>query len=449
MMVWPFGVGYRGLGNDFDSFLRSFAPPGALGRFQIPREQRDGFFAQRYGPGRMEVDRFGRQGWRTEGGGFILNPQDSRMMGPAFPQLATTALSRDIQEQQSAADRQFERNQQQIGNMEELVGGLAGADQRILGGLDQLLADMALDQAAWSDRSAQAVDPAVTQQRVEEMLGRMDRIQDTSGVSKALEASGDVLDRVMQEVEGSDRRLDDAIKTMEAAASKFEGQISEFGKKAYEEAAAISVGVQRRFHNQMKMLEGGIRPDGTPMTAAEQDALRVQLQGQAGQVIAETAAPILARAREVKAQLQTQLASMRTSIGQAKMAASQISQEWAQKALQIAGIQSDLAARDLDRRQFSAYAEGLRAQIAATLEESQIKREEIFQRGRELAGSLAMQSVAARQAAILDATRLRMQGLGEVARLVQQNPETVVSYFQGLLSLYQLMSSVQGRALVY
>jgi cytochrome c-type biogenesis protein CcmH/NrfG len=64
---------------------------------------------------------------------------------------------------------------------------------------------------------------------------------------------------------------------------------------------------------------------------------------------------------------------------------------------------------------------------------------------QELYSNLHQAGTQLRSAAILSATDLEMQGRMGMAQLVQQNPESVVGWFQGLMSLLSANAAMTGN----
>ena len=170
-----------------------------------------------------------------------LNAFDAAQPG-ASEQL-TAALGFDIGNRQAAAQRQFQRNQQEIEGFRTALGE----------GTDSLLET--------ADQTAESVVGGAEDDR-SDILSRLDRIEE------------DFVDR-------TDRDL-----------------------------AATVGGIERRFRNTQRLLESGIKPDGTRMTSQEQQEFATRIATQRSEQVRQAAVQIRSQFNNQRANLGVQLAGI-------------------------------------------------------------------------------------------------------------------------------------------
>lgn len=440
--------GPMGSSNPFDAFLQQNAPPGLIG-MEATDEDRIAYAQQKFPGGRLGQDQYGRPAWMT---GRTTIPLSSftppEFKGPQLPSLGLAALGHDVGRMQGAADRQFERNQAQIGAVDDFLGQ---APDAILQGGQQNTAD--LDDLTQRMGNLAQTQPDQFQQLMQSIQGGMDAgvqgIQDIAGqAAGGFDRAQGVAEQAIGNLGNVSDRIDKGVAAMEMAAEKFADSIKDYRNFAVQDAAATAAGIRRAGHNAMKMVQAGVRPDGTPMTAEEQQDARIQVMAQTNNQVQEAITPIFSQYNAVNAQLHQSLAQMEQAIGGAQLQGAALERDAIMTALQGSTIMGQLEQGKLAAGDLAMSGLALRAQVSTALSGQFLQSQEGQRVALQAAASTAQSAAAIRQAAILDSANLQMQGLFGRASLVQQNPESVISYFQGLLALYNLTSAQAGRAVV-
>lgn len=322
--------------------------------------------------------------------------------GQNYTDAMTDALSLDTRNQQGAADRQFARNNAEIEGIRSTLGIAEGNIQQ-----------------GWMTGAGE----------LDQMAGRADALgqaqeDDFLNMSKDLYADvGGNLDASAKRLVGGRDDIDEAYRLADEAAKGFGKAISEYKDLTAQEMSSVAHGIQRNAQAQLREIKGGVHPDGTPMTSGEQldaiNSVRLEANSQVQQAIT----PMASRFNDAVVQLKEQLAGLKMTGAEFRLKGSSLKGEIE------AGVRE---------------GENIRAQLGTALTgqllESQAGRRQLL----ELSANLTSQKVQIRNAAILDSARLALEGKALTAQLVQQNPETVVSLFQGLLALYSAQSAASG-----
>lgn len=408
-----------GGGNDFAEFLRQ------LGDF-------NGNFMSSGAPQMEMVPQYAR----TFTGNTPLPSKPRPVPGTSSVspmELLFQALQRDTAEQQGASDRQFERNQGQIDVLSMLIPELSG----MVGGAGMDTMQQGQDMAGFLNSLGMQQEQA-TVQGVDGALAPM-----RQGVGEARDGLSGIMEQVQGQIgSGPDFSgdvkglVDGAVGKSDQAAASFKKGMAEYADVSAQNASAMAAGIRRNAQQQMKMVSDGMNPDGSLMTPAQQAAARQQIGFQVEQQVQSVATQQFDRFNE------TRLAAQQTYSGLLNTAAT--------TRLQGAGTLQQQEALGLQRRaqDFQALGqlaalEGARAELSMQEGAMGLQGEELKARARqarsqlaEAGASLRASTMQARDQAIVQAAQMEMQGRFGLANLVQQNPETVISWFQGLLGFY-------------
>jgi len=141
--------------------------------------------------------------------------------------------------------------------------------------------------------------------------------------------------------------------------------------------ASQSEAIQRSFQSQMNQIEN------SDMTPDEKRSAQFELKGQMRSQVAAAMAPLATRGQEM-----------------------------------LAGLKNNLAMTQMAAANQTGNVGAQRSQVLG-----------MAQRAREFSANM-------RNAGVMAAAQMEMQGRGALAEMIRGNPETVVSKFQGLMSLY-------------
>ena len=326
------------------------------------------------------------------------------MGGGSQQQNLEMALGMDTFNMQQAADEQHALLGRQTSAMEDILGGLSSD---FMGPSNQF--GMEMDQYAQKAEQLGTLQYDQTEGRVRDMLG------DVKGQIGRGDPSGDI---------------DRANAFAEAATTGFQDAIAEYQDRSAQDASAMASAIRRNGHSQLMMARAGIHPDGTPMTAAEQAAVTAEVQWSTETAVQEQITPILSRFNDTLVSLKKGLADLK--MGQANTA------------LQGGQLRSQYGLNGAEVLQ-GAHMGGISAMAQAGEQQAKMM---------EMGAMLKRAKADLSSAAQLNAVNLEMQGRSEVSRMIQNNPRSIVSWFQGLMALYaarvadsntQPTASPQGR----
>lgn len=373
------------------SWLNPSGPPSVGGieqtfqnalNYQPPTADQRMAYGQSRGLGMPSTSRFygaGLQNGRTFTPAQFL-PAPPPPPGTDLPKLPLQALLEDTHNMQGAADRQFVRNNAQISAIQGLVGRAPG---QIMG-----QARSGADELAGVAGRAEALG----QQQVNDVTRRAD------DVMSKFDAGRDTFSR----------DINQGYRLGDQSVSGFQQAISDYADRGAQDASVIASGIRANSSQQMKMARAGIHPDGTPMTAAEQHDAVFQVERATSEQVQSAVTPVLTQYNNTVASLRQTLASLQQSNAGLRMTG--------------AGIKEDY--------------EKSRGQLGATLNGQILQAHANQNNLMQISAGLHEARTAALNAAQLAAVNYEMQGMNTVAQLTQQNPESVVSWFQGLLALY-------------
>ncbi len=217
-----------------------------------------------------------------------------------------------------------------------------------------------------------------------EVLGENARQLEATGDDAAERVYGDtdaMLQRIIGGVETGNLRADQAIKLAMAGIKQAESNVGAYNADTNATIGAILAGQAQRMRNQKAMIEAGLRPDGTPMTPAEQDAAMAQIQFEANQSAAVVTSQLRADTDRFMAGLRDAIVKAKQFASGTALEAGKVRQEGARTLIgaQQAGVESRataertrLAYREMasNMRQFVATMKNAAEAQAASLEMS-------------------------------------------------------------------------------
>jgi len=321
-------------------------------------------------------------------------PQGPQQGGPMGQQQAlTAALGYDTANMQGAADQQHANLERQSSALEDMLAGLS---DRFQGPNDQF------------------------GQQIDQYIGKAEQLG-TLNYNDTRNRVGGMMDDVQGAVGRGDPSQDIANANEYAgnAVAGFDAAISEYNDRGAQDASAMASAIRRNGHSQMQMARAGVHPDGTPMTAAEQSAAVAEVQWNTETAVQEQITPLLTRYNDTLLQMRRGLADLRSMQANTALQGGQLRSQY--------GLESGKVLGD-------AHMGGIQAMNQAT--EMQAKM-------MEMGATLARAKADLSGAAQLNAVNLEMQGRSEVANMIRQNPQSVVSWFQGLMALYAAKAAGQ------
>lgn len=338
------------------------------GDLQIPgyRLAGDGSYVRRTGGGHPQ-----------DGYSNILSAADAqRMAGPAggglLGQLGS-ALGQDMTRQQWGMDQAYQANVGQQGSFEEALGrntqGLRDAGERARG-------------------EARGVS------------GQMDQAGRDS-----YNRFSEFRDQQMGEV---DRDIDSANRFAAEATDSYRDTISNFRDTSAQDAANAAFGLRRTMQEQTSSIRAGLRPDGTMMSPAEQQAATSQLQMDVSNQVTTAVGQIFSNSNRLVAEMGANLSNLQMGQAQTAMAGG-----------------------------------NLRGQVGTAFGGQTLQAEGIRQQYAELSGQYRMMGEQMSSAGLMAAAQMEMQGRGAMSDYVYRNPRQFVSMFAGLSS-YLAAASIPG-----
>lgn len=360
------------------------------------------------------------------GGAWGINPSD-----------LMAALQMDTANYQQAADEQWARNNAQIAAMQDAiqlgVGDVFSGNnynQQLLGGL-------AGDALNIGDAQFDNIESAARDAR-DRTYGQTDDIR--RGVSDIQGIQGDMIGDVLG---GADRSyadvtsdVNESYALMDAAGDEFKQYLDEFEDRAAKDASAIASGIYSSGRAQMQMIKGGMRPDGLPMSGAEQAQAMAQVQYDVGQQVQQNVTGLFSDYNNARLQGAGVLGQMRQAAGMARQSGAQIKNQAQSNRLQAQSLGRQLAADMMAGEQIKLGAAQLDAQAGQAYADDVQAAEQARTRMFELATGLGSQMAQLNQAAMFKTADLRIQGRQMVAEMVANNPRSVVGIFESLLSMY-------------
>lgn len=219
----------------------------------------------------------------------------------------------------------------------------------------------------------------------------------TNGMTADMAAFDKFRDKTLDELRGD---IDASVSTAQGAANEFAGAIKDYKDVGFHDAQIMASGIRESYHQQMQMVNAGLRPDGTRMTPGEQFQAKQAALESMTRSAASAAQPMITKVNENLLQANSRLADLRNITSGLQM--------------QGAALQSGTAT------QFSGQRVELEAQQNAM---------------KQFAASLNATASGLAGAAHLNAINFEMGGRQLMAQLTMQNPLTVV----GLMPIFAQM----------
>jgi hypothetical protein len=326
------------------------------------------------------------------------------------------ALYQDSTAQQAMMDRQWDRNQQQIGSLDRFLGGIDG---RIAGATNPGIFDL-------QRMSGEAIGTAQEhlQQNMRAGAGIENRLKgDLDKVWGGLGRASSMLNQANADVDGANRIAASAV-------SGFARAISEYQDTSVQDAATVAGAIRRSAQADMAMVRSGQGPDGQSMTPQQQADLENQVKRGTAEMVQQAVVPMFARFNENRANLKGALANLQMSQAGIMLQGAQVRQSGA--ALEQRGAEIGLGA-----------AMGA-AQVGLAVQGQTMQGQEAVRAAQQLAIGVRQFTTQLAQSAVFNSINLELQGRTALAQMVANNPEGQVSLFQGLLALYAAQSSQGG-----
>jgi len=322
---------------------------------------------------------FGQQGQNQQpqfqqSQGYNSNPSSQGQGGQNNPNFGALGANSSYQNNNGAQGFNMAFNQ-------GFQGGTGPNGQAVSSGWDQtrdaLLSDMNNTQAA-ANRQWNRLDS--NNQGMGQVVGGVNQaVQNVSNQgANSMDQFGQMLmgPQGMGNFDKASQYAADAVQTQKDAAAQYKDT-------NLQTAQATASGISRNFQAQMQQINAGRNPDGSAMTPEQQESARSQIRSEQMTQVASAMAPLVTRGQEF-------LAGLKGNIAQTQMGAANME----------AGI-----------------GQG-RSNVLA-----------MAQRSREFSANL-------RQMGVIQGAQLEMQGRGQLGQMIQANPETVVSKFQGLMAMF-------------
>lgn len=334
------------------------------------------------------------------------------------------ALKSDVNRLQGAADRQFTRVNDAAGDIGSLLDGVGPDTGADTGVLDDLRV-----------KAGQQGDEFM--QRQEDLFGD---VMDTTHrrVEDIFTGTASTLKRAQEFVDGTLAGNIKSIQTyaaagVQAAQSAVEGYDAN-SQRAMQAAAA---GLEARAESSRRMIEAGVNPDGSIMTAEEKAAATSQLRNDVSLQVAQVTAQMGEAQRQFGANLGMALASANMQAGGLEGQAAELGLAGEQF---VAGV-----AQEGDRTRLAATE--LEAQTGLSVADARARSEQVRQGYTQIQSALAEISTNIKNSAVWKALDFKMQGRTTIAQILMNNPENIVTMFSGLASMVQLAAAPGGANL--
>lgn len=297
----------------------------------------------------------------------------------------SSALLGDARAMQAAADEQFARLNSQIGGMEEFNQSAPG---RLIGQAGATAGQL----GAMGNRA--------------EALGRQQE-GDFKQYAQGVQAGAD---RVGVDVSGD---INEAYRLGNEAVAGFGDAITKYEDRGAQDASAAASAIRRAGQSMLKEASVGINPDGTPMTTAQKQDMAYRAQQDVQSQVQEQITPILSRTNDT-------LAGMRQT---------------------LAGLKQNNANLRISGGDLRVKAGELGARTGIELGNQMLESQRATRDMIALSADLHKVGGELQNAAQLNAVNLEMQGRLALSQLIQQNPRSVTSWFQGLLAMYSVQAA--------
>lgn len=351
--------------------------------------------------------------FRTGAGGGNFGPPEGPVGGVSG---LLAAMQRDIGAQQTAADAQQGRNNEQIRGLEGFISGIQGDLTSLGQQLSQPIEQLGQEALATGEQGRQEFQ---------------DQAQTVQGdLGEGLDAVGSDLDRVAAGVEQANAEVAEANRIADAAIRQFGQAVTNFQSLGIQEASVAAAAIRRNAQSQKKALEGAASstPFGVDPGVLEQGMFALQQETE--QQVQAAGTQLISKTNTMGIQLKGQLAQF--DLARAQLRAQGAGQIQQGAAIGLEGARTRLA------------GEQLRAGTGTQLAQLELQSQEINNRLIGMAASFHQFTAQLQSAALLNAVNLEMQGRTTTAQLVQQNPDSVVSWFNGLLAVHAVWAEQAG-----
>ena len=459
------------MANDFNSFLQWMGSQGNQGGFPPPGQYSSPIPGYGIG-GTGGFAPFDTRPWDVQPGGYVglesgrmgnyaqmpgMSGNPGELMqqsmnawsGPGsqlggMPPMLLGALGRDIGEFQGAADQQHDLfNQQVVAPFQEMMQGMPGQVQDAgnqaaeqVEGFGQQAMEMGQEQQAMGMEFLRQL-LGQTMPQMDDLRGRLQEF--SSGIPEQIQGVVDQYGQdVTQRVDQADALAGEAVEWAKKAAGGF-------ADRAAQDASAAAAAIQRTAASAMKQAKKGLRMDGTPMSPGEQSAAVQEIQGQTAMQVQGAITPLMSKYNEIQANLNMAVSQTFTSSAGVKLNGAQILSDAHAK---MGGLLSQAGQLQLGAMEAEGAVDSTMGQLGVQYAQVMDQFNQAARWGSEMAGNMLSQGAQFRNAATMNAVNLEMQGYQMTADFIRSNPESVVSWFDGLLSIFATMSAQQGKAVV-
>lgn len=325
--------------------------------------------------------------------------------GPGFLDQAATIMQRETQAKQAAADRQFKRNNDEIGGFRSFLSDAAGQFTKASTAIESELSGL----MGGLDKFAQAQGDDV-KAAIDSMIG---------SASSTAKLAGEGVDRITRKV------LSDADATAAGAIGAAHKAVDAYDKGINEDVIQTTVaGIRRSVESDMKMIQAGFSPSGEKLSPAQQASALRQMRQDVGLQISTMAAGVRANAQGVLAGLRTNIANTILQSGQTKLAAGQTALE---------GEKIKMAAKGEETQ---ARATGLNALLQSQEGQRALK---------SVISGLTQFGIQLKNGNALSSLQYQMEGRTALADMVRNNPETIIGVLSAFLTMGGIATAPGGR----
>lgn len=366
------------------------------------------------------------QGWTVTGNqaqqfrnGVRYTRDLSNFLAPAsqnqfanIPDVLKQAAIYDTSQMQGAADETYNKMNAKFGGIDKAINeGSASLENlgKQLGG-DALSAARQAEQLGTDQRGELT-------KRADAMVGRV-----RGDVDKSLSQ----MPKYYKGLDKASGDIDEAYRLGDQAVSKYEADISQYKDLSAEEMSSRAFALNRNYHTQLNEIRAAER-SGAMDPASALSAME-NLKVQAGAEAQAQLTPLHTAFNDNLMQLKTQLAGIRQNVAGFR--------------LQGAGLRGNLESQRLA----GVGMEMQGAQVKAGAEQAGL---EAVSRGMEaqrqmmqLGGSLRELYTNVASSTAIQAFQARLNGQTELAKLMMQNPRSVVGWFQTLLAMFSVNSTM-------
>lgn len=358
-----------------------------------------------------------------------------------LPPVLTQAFLQDQQTMQNEADAQWGRVNSAIGDVSSVLGGV---NDRLQGVANQTsdpmraLADALFGQAQGNTQAVTGdVNNALADMRAAMPVFR-----------KGMDEADRITNQAVRDIDGAmgglrnvDADVEKAYSMAEGAVATMTDAINEFKDRGAEDASTAAYALHKSVRTTRQQIESmrGAYPD--EVIDNQLYALETETRAQTQAAIT----PIMSSYNQAAASLKQSLAGIKLNAAGTYLQGAGIKQQSSQ--LKLAGADAKMKAAAQKGAIASGRLEGERS--AAELEMGGVaQRQEAFKQEQAM-GQVRLASYEAianlKNAAVLNAVNLEMSGYGKVAELMMQNPRSVTSWLQGLLSIYAARAASTGN----